>query len=355
MDAAITDSTRAARAGSPDSGSDGTASAGAAGRAPTVLAWHVHGSWMTSFVQGAQTTLLPTDPALGQWALGRCGRPWPRRAEEIAPAGLRQRDIDVVVLQRPEEIDLVTEWTGRTPGVDLPAIYVEHNTPREHAATSVHPLADRSDILLVHVTDFNRLMWDNGRAPTTVVPHGVLDPGALYTGALPRAATCVNEPVRRGRITGTDLLVPLSGAAPIDVFGIGTDDLADALGCPADRVRGCGDLTQDRLHAALAQRRVFVHTPRWTSLGLSVLEAMYLGMPIVAVGTTEASCAVPPEAGVVSTDPEILAEGIRQFVAEPLFAELTGKNARHWAEANFGIATFTRHWDALLAEAGARR
>ena len=41
---------------------------------------------------------------------------------------------------------------------------------------------------------------------------------------------------------------------------------------------------------------------RWTSLGLSLLEAMQLGMPVVALATTEATVAVPPEAGVVSND-----------------------------------------------------
>ncbi|MFF0490284.1 glycosyltransferase [Nocardia sp. NPDC004068] len=325
-------------------------------RSLNVLLWHVHGSWTTSFVQGGHNYLLPTDPALGEWALGRCGRPWPDTVREVAPADLADADIDVVLLQRPREIDLVREWLGRVPGRDLPAIYVEHNTPREHAALTRHPLADQDDITLVHVTCFNRLMWDNGRCPTRVVPHGVIDPGYLYTGELERAATTINEPVRRWRITGTDLLAGLSEAAPIDVYGIGTDDVHRALDCPPDRVRGGGDLDQATLHRELGRRRVFAHTPRWTSLGLSVIEAMYLGMPIVAVGTTEASASIPAEAGVVSTDPDILAEAVRQFVAEPCFAELTGKSARHWAQANFGIAPFLERWDGLLAEhATARR
>ncbi|MCM6772113.1 glycosyltransferase [Nocardia sp. CDC159] len=322
-------------------------------RTLNVLLWHVHGSWTTSFVQGRHNYLLPTDPALGEWARGRCGRPWPDRVVEVAPAALRDAEIDVVLLQRPRELELVREWLGRVPGSELPALYVEHNTPREHAATTRHPLADHTDIPLVHVTNFNRLMWDNGRCPTRVIPHGVIDPGYLYTGEMPRAATTINEPVRRWRVTGTDLLADLSDAAPIDVYGIGTDTLHTVLNRTPDRISGCGDLTQATLHRELGRHRVFLHTPRWTSLGMSVIEAMYLGMPVVAVGTTEASASVPAEAGVVSTDPDILAEAVRQFIAEPVFAELTGKSARHWAQANFGIAPFVRRWDRLLTEQAA--
>lgn len=321
-----------------------------ASRSLNVLVWHVHGSWMTSFVHGGQQYLIPTDTERGAWALGRCGRDWPESAREVAPADLLDEQIDVVVLQRPEELDLVRQWLHAEPGADLPAVYVEHNTPRGHACRTRHPLADRDDIALVHVTDFNRLMWDNGRAPATVIPHGVIDPGHLYTGELDRAATIINEPVRRGRVTGTDLLAPLSQAAPFDVYGIDTLDLHRALGLRAERVRGAGDHDQRRLHRELARRRVFVHTPRWTSLGLSVIEAMYLGMPIVALGTTEASASIPAEAGVVSNDLDVLDEAIRMFVRERCFAELAGKAARQWAQANFAIDRFTGHWDRFLRE-----
>ncbi|MBF6175721.1 glycosyltransferase [Nocardia blacklockiae] len=319
-----------------------------------VLVWHVQGPWTTSFAQGPHRCLLPTDPALGEWGLGRAGRAWPDRVVEVAPEDLRDTEVDVVVLQRPGELDLAREWLGRVPGVDVPAVYVEHNTPREHAALTRHPLADRTDIPLVHVTHFNRLMWDNGRCPTEVIPHGVPDPGHRYTGELARVATIVNEPVRRGRITGTDLLGPLSDAAPVDVFGVDTEDAALAVERPPGRVCGMGELEQTALHRELGRHRVFAHTPRWTSLGLSVIEAMYLGMPIVAVGTTETATAIPADAGVVSTDPDILAEAVRQFLAEPVFAEITGKSARHWAQANFGIAEFVRRWDRLLSDVTGR-
>jgi len=172
-----------------------------------ILIWHVHGSWTTAFVQGGHRYLLPTLPERGAWGGGRpAAWDWPPNAVEVSPDALADTDVDVVVLQRPEEAALAARWLGRTPGRDVPAVYLEHNAPRGPAATTRHPFADRDDVLLVHVTRFNALMWDAGSTPTTVVEHGVLDPGPRWTGELASAAVCINEPVRRGRITGTDLL-----------------------------------------------------------------------------------------------------------------------------------------------------
>ncbi|ONF63701.1 glycosyltransferase [Amycolatopsis keratiniphila] len=310
-----------------------------------ILLWHVHGSWTEAFVRGGHHCFLPLLDEGGPWGRGLSGREWPS-AQEVPVDQLKDLDVDVVILQRPEEIHLAARWLRRRPGKEVPAVYVEHNTPREHAVTTRHPLADRDDIPLVHVTHFNELMWDSGLAPTVVVPHGIPDPGERYTGELPHGAALINEPVRRGRITGTDLLPAFAEIAPVDVYGIGAEELDGRH--PA--VRPGGDLRSEELHAEVARRRVYLHTARWTSLGLSLLEAMHLGMPVVALATTEAVHAVPPDAGAVSTDIKALAKAYRELVHEPDFAVLAGKTAREFAVSHYGLDAFLTRWDALLAE-----
>lgn len=315
-----------------------------------ILIWHVHGSWTTAFVHGRHRYLLPTLPERGPWGGGRpAAWDWPANAVEMGPEALADTDVDVVVLQRPEEAALAAEWLGRVPGRDVPAVYLEHNAPRGPAATTRHPFADRDDLVLVHVTHFNALMWDCGSTPTTVVEHGVLDPGARWTGELTSAAACINEPVRRGRITGTDLLPGLATAAPIDVFGIGVAGLGEHLGCP--RIRPVGDLPQRRMHTELARRAAYVHTARWTSLGLSLIEAMMLGMPVVVLATTEAPDVVPAAAGVRSADPERLRAGLARLVDDRSAAAAAGRAARVAALARFGVPRFLADWDAVLDRA----
>jgi hypothetical protein len=321
-----------------------------------VLLWHVHGSWTTAFVAGTHEYLLPViaGPGTGERSPDGLGRArtwdWPASAREVTPEDLRAEDVDVVVLQRTRDLDLVRTWLGREPGRDLPAVFLEHNAPSGAVPDTRHPLADRDDIPIAHVTHFNQLFYDNGRAPTTVIEHGIVDPGERYTGELARAAVVVNEPVRRGRTTGGDLLPGLAAVAPVDVFGMGLTGLHERYGLDPDRVALHDDPPQAAMHAELARRRVYVHPVRWTSLGLSLLEAMHLGLPVVGLATTEAVEAVPAEAGVLSTRPERLWAAVREFLHDEDAARLAGKAARAAALERYGLARFLADWDRLLAE-----
>jgi len=305
-----------------------------------IFAWHVHGSWMTAFVQGRHRTFVPVLPDRGPDGRGRARTwTWPDSVVEVAPSAARGLDVDVVILQRPHERALAARWLGRRPGVDVPAVYVEHNAPQGAVNEMRHPVADLPGTTLVHVTHFNRLFWDAGPARTVVIEHGIVDPGPRYEGTLARGAVVINEPARRGRVVGADLLARLGKAAPLDLFGM---EVA-AFG-------GIENLPQAALHRALAKRRFYLHTMRWTSLGLSLLEAMQLGMPVVALATTEVPAAVPPDAGVVSNRLDVLEAAMRMLLHEPERAREMGRAARRAALARHGLARFLGDWDRLLAE-----
>jgi len=308
-----------------------------------VLVWHVHGGYLSSLVRGSHRYLLPVTADGG----GRAGFDWPASAVDVEAEQLRDADVDVVVLQRPEELHEAARLLGRVPGRDVPAVYLEHNTPKGDVPNAVHPLADQTSIPVVHVTYFNELFWDTGRARTVVVEHGVVDPGPLYTGELAALAVVINEPVRRWRVTGTDLLPAFAEVAPVHTFGIAGEALEARLDLPG-RIRFCGDLPTAELHSALAARRAYLHPVRWTSLGLSLLEAMHLGMPVLALATTEAVRAVPPEAGAISTDLTELLVAARQLVDDPDEARRRGAVAREVALRHYGLERFLRRWDEVL-------
>jgi Glycosyl transferases group 1 len=305
-----------------------------------ILLWHVHGSWTTAFIQGEHEYVVPVLPDRGPDGRGRARTyTWPDAVAERTPEQLRDERFDAVILQRPHEEDLAAQWLGRVPGRDIPAVYLEHNAPQGRIEDMRHPAADRDDLLLVHVTHFNALFWDCGSTRVRVVEHGVCDPGHIYTGELARAAVVVNEPVRRNRVVGADLLPLLRDTVPVDLYGMRTEPL------------GGVDLPQAEMHQEMARRRVYLHPVRWTSLGLSLVEAMHIGMPVVALATTEVVEAVPSDAGCVSNRVEQLQAALRRLVDDPHEARCMGDNARAAALQRYGLGRFLRDWDSVLEEA----
>lgn len=307
-----------------------------------ILLWHVHGSWTTSFVHGQHTYLLPVLPDRGPYGRGRAETwDWPDNAVEVSPAEAAEADVDVVILQRPEELTALAEtWLGgRVPGRDLPAVYVEHNAPQGRINELRHPAADRDDLVVAHVTHFNAMLWDTGGTDSRVIEHGIVDPGEHYTGELERAAAMANEPGRRARVTGTDLLPRFDDIVPVDLYGLGTEE-----------VGGHGNLVHGELHDTIGRRRLYIHPYRWTSLGLALLEAMQVGMPVVCLDTTEASEAIPPGAGIVSNRWDVLRDGIQELLRDPEHARAMGKAARAAALERFGLDRFLTDWDRLLQE-----
>ena len=314
-----------------------------------VLAWHVHGAWSTSFVHVDADVLVPTTPDRGPDGRGRPETyAWPERAREVAPGDIADEGIDVVVLQRVSDMALLTDWTGLVAGVDVPAVYVEHNAPNGSPAATRHPLADQDRIPIVHVTRFNALMWDSGRAPTAVVEHGIPDPGDRWTGRLPRAAVVVNEPVRRTRVTGRDLLPAIATGAPVDVYGFGTEEVTQPGGDA--EVVGHGDVAHEAMLDELAERRVYVHLCRWTSLGLSLIEAMHLGMPVVGLATTEAPEALAGSGAFLSNDPRRLSTMVAALCRDADLAREHARRNRAHALEHFGLARFCGQWERLLQE-----
>src|SRR5262249_14812540 len=144
----------------------------------------------------------------------------------------------------------------------LPRVYLEHDPPQEHPTDTRHWVND-ANILLVHVTPFNALMWDSGRTPTRVIDHGVwVPPQARYTGELARGLVVINHLRQRGRRLGADVFERARQDVPLDLVGME----ATAMG-------GLGEISPPALPAFEAHYRFLFNPIRYTSLGLAVIEA----------------------------------------------------------------------------------
>lgn len=336
-----------------------------------ILIWHVHGSWMTSFVQGDHQYLIPRVDGLGPEGRGRAQTwDWPVNAVEVSPEEIAEGEFDLVIVQRQTDVELFQRWCPRLRlGADVPVIWLEHNTPQGLVNEMVHPSVELSGCLVVHVTNTNALLWDCGRNPTTVIDHGIPDPGDRYIGEIASAAIVVNEPARRARVVGADLIPRFAASVPIDLFGMGAETFVGSMERLVDSGKGSVDapsadiaaadlgtgnirpfenVRQDKLHDELPRRRVYLHPNRWTSLGLSLIEAMMLGMPVVALSMTEVPDALGDRCGYVSNDLGVLAKGLRALVTDPDHARELGLNARRRAIERYSLDRFLLDWEKVM-------
>jgi glycosyltransferase involved in cell wall biosynthesis len=151
-------------------------------------------------------------------------------------------------------------------------------------------------------------------------------------------------------VTGTDLL-PVFGEHPIDAFGIDGHLLPAKFTARCPRLRFAGNLGPEELYDEMARRRAYLHLNRWTSLGLSLLQAMVLGMPVLVLDTTEASRAVPPGAGALSGDLEELRRTATVLLADADEARARGEVARAAALERYPLNRFLARWDEAFARA----
>jgi glycosyltransferase involved in cell wall biosynthesis len=102
----------------------------------------------------------------------------------------------------------------------------------------------------------------------------------------------------------------------------------------------------------MARYRFYFHPIRYTSFGMAACEAMMLGLPIVALATTEMPTVV--ENGVtgwIDTSVPRLIDAMHELLNDPKLARSMGERAREVARERFGIARFARDWDAVVREA----
>jgi hypothetical protein len=306
-----------------------------------VLTWHVHGNYLYYLTQAPHEFWLVTRPGNPPGHAGRTGvLPWGDNVHEVDAAAVSQQEFDVVLYQHRahwerDRLTVLSEAQRK-----LPTIYLEHDPPQNNPFSERHWVDDPS-VLLVHVTHFNRLMWDCGNVPTRVIEHGVIVPeGVRYTGELDRGIVVINNPASRGRRLGADIYASVADRVPLELVGM-----------DAQSAGGKGEIGNLDLAAFTARYRFFFNPIRWTSLGLAIIEAMMIGMPIVGVASTELTTViVNGENGYIATDVDTLVERMHALLAEPALARQLGEGARRTAQERFGIARFMRDWDNLLRE-----
>lgn len=307
-----------------------------------ILTWHVHGSYLYYLTQAPHEFYLPVKPGKPEGYGGRLGGfAWGDNVHDIPADEVQHQSFDCILFQsrrnyQQDQHDILSEAQKQ-----LPRLYLEHDPPREHPTDTQHIVND-PNILLVHVTSFNQLMWDSRSTPTCVIEHGVKVPEDVsYSGELARGLVVANGLRTRGRRLGADIFQNVRQSIPLDLVGM-----------DAESLNGLGEIPHSLLPAFQARYRFFFHPVRYTSLGLAVCEAMLVGLPIVGLATTELATVVENDiSGYVDTNISTLIARMQELIANPSKAKRLGRRARELAQERFHIQRFIRNWNDAFQHA----
>ncbi|MBI3546669.1 MAG: glycosyltransferase family 4 protein [Gammaproteobacteria bacterium] len=304
-----------------------------------IFTWHVHGAYLYYLSHLPHDIYVPYRADRSADYSGKWGHiPWPDNLHDIAAEDVRNLDLDCIIFQLPkhylsDQHEILSEIQRRKA-----RIFLQHDPPYEHPTDTPHWVND-AEILLVHVTPFNDLMWNSQNCPTRVIDHGVVVPESVrYSGEQARGLVVVNNLASRGRLIGLDIFKQVRREIPLDLIGMG-----------AECIGGLGEVQHKDIPAFAAKYRFFFNPIRYTSLGLAVCEAMMIGMPIVGLATTEMATAVQNGiSGYIDTNVDKLIGRMRELLNDPAKAKVLGDGARRYALKRFNIQRFIDDWNEAL-------
>jgi glycosyltransferase involved in cell wall biosynthesis len=267
--------------------------------------------------------------------------PFGDNVKEIPAEEVKNLDFDCILFQSNknwlvDQHEILNEEQRK-----LPRIYLEHDPPR-HSPTETKHVVNDPDVVIVHVSNFNKLMWNNQVSKVVkVIEHGVNMPHADYDGNLEKGIVVVNNLFQRGRRLGADIFTEVSKKIPLDLIGMGTKEYG-----------GLGEVMYSDLPEFISHYRFFFNPIRYTSMGLAVIEAMMTGMPVVALATTEYITVIKNhQNGFINTDIDYLVHKMELLLSNKSWAANMGANGKQYAEERFNIYRFTEEWQDLFEAA----
>jgi glycosyltransferase involved in cell wall biosynthesis len=157
---------------------------------------------------------------------------------------------------------------------------------------------------------------------------------------LERGLVVLNDIGSRGRRVGRDVYERARDRLPIDLVGKHSIEHG-----------GLGEVRRTELPAFSARYRFFLHPVRYTSFGMAVCEAMMVGLPVVALATTEMPTVLEDgRSGVIHTDPDYLIQGAAELLRDPALAARLGEAGRKVALERFSIDRFAADWERAFTD-----
>ena len=288
---------------------------------------------------------------------------WERERPDVVHALRWTSGLAALAAARDQRIPVVQEFSSlrvterrdqvRAAGADAARIRLEPAIGRSAAAVVATHSAEVSDLasLGVHRSSIRVVPW--GIDTDMFTPEG---PMAKRNGR-PRLLTAADLTQRAAletllraltRVPGAELMIvggPPRAELRADAAYVSLAGFADALGI-SDRVVFTGQVGRDAMPALLRSADLVVSTCQYEPSGMTSLQAMACGTPVIAHPVAgNADAVVDGTSGILipAGRAALLAQRIRQLLAHPMLLEAYGVAAVDRARSRYS-------WDRIAAE-----
>ena len=288
---------------------------------------------------------------------------WERERPDVVHALRWTSGLAALAAARDQRIPVVQEFSSlrvterrdqvRAAGADAARIRLEPAIGRSAAAVVATHSAEVSDLasLGVHRSSIRVVPW--GIDTDMFTPEG---PIAKRNGR-PRLLTAADLTQRTAletllraltRVPGAELMIvggPPRAELRADAAYVSLAGFADALGI-SDRVVFTGQVGRDAMPALLRSADLVISTCQYEPSGMTSLQAMACGTPVIAHPVAgHADAVVDGTTGILipAGRAALLAQRIRQLLAHPMLLEAYGVAAVDRARSRYS-------WDRIAAE-----
>ena len=160
-----------------------------------------------------------------------------------------------------------------------------------------------------------------------------------YAGSKPHVLVVGQKICSRGNEKGLDNLIRLAARFPISVVGRGNDGIPGAIGFAKDR---------DELVRHYQEHQIFLNPSN--TLGMSTLEAMATGMPVVCFRMINSNVVRDGFNGLVVDNVKQAERALERLLKDRELRLKLGRNARATIGRKFRMEAFIRRWNELFQQ-----
>lgn len=160
-----------------------------------------------------------------------------------------------------------------------------------------------------------------------------------HTGTRPQILVVGQNIRSRGNEKGLDNLMPLAQKFPITVAGRGNDGIPGAIGFASNH---------ENLVKLYREHQIFLNPSN--TMGMSTLEAMATGMPVVCFRMINSDVVRDGINGIIVENLQEADRALNLLLKDRNYCLELGRNARATIEEKFRMESFVRRWNTLFEQ-----